>query len=164
VNAHGENIKKPSLEFPLADWDRLFHINVKGTMTTCREFGKIMIEKKKGKIINLSSIRGARGTDGGNTGYGATKGAVDMITRMLAAEWAPYNINVNAIAPSIIMTETLARALESARLEKLKAKSPLGRMANPEDIVGTCVLLASAASDFITGQIIYIDGGLSAIA
>jgi NAD(P)-dependent dehydrogenase (short-subunit alcohol dehydrogenase family) len=164
VNAHGENIKKPSVEFPMADWERLFDINVKGTMTTCREFGKIMIEKRKGKIINLSSIRGARGTDGGNTGYGATKGAVDMITRMLAAEWARYNINVNAIAPSIIMTEMLARALDPARLEMLKAKSPLGRMAEPKDIVGMCILLASAASDFISGQIIYIDGGLSAIA
>jgi gluconate 5-dehydrogenase len=64
-----------------------------------------MIEEKRGKIINLSSVRGIRGTDGENVGYGATKGAVDMITRMLAAEWASYNINVNAIGPSLVMTE-----------------------------------------------------------
>ena len=105
VNAHGINAKSPSVDLKTEAWDALFATNVRGTAMACKSFGKIMIEKKKGKIINLSSIRGIRGTDGGNTLYGATKGAVDMITRMLAAEWAPYNINVNALAPSVIMTE-----------------------------------------------------------
>lgn len=164
INAQGINIKKASTEFPMADWDRMFDVNVKGTMITCKEFGKVMIEKNRGKIINFSSVRGIRGTAGGNTGYGATKGAVDMITRMLAAEWAPNNINVNAIGPAIIMTEGLAKAADPARLEIIKAKIPFKRMGTAEDIVGACIFLSAPASDFITGQIIYIDGGLTAVA
>ncbi len=99
VNSHGMNVKKAAVDFLVADWDSLFDINVRGTMLTCREFGKVMIEKKSGKIINLSSVRGIRATDGGNEGYAATKGAIDMITRTLAVEWAQYRINVNAIGP-----------------------------------------------------------------
>lgn len=85
VNAHGINVKRPAVEFPVQDWDLLFDVNVKGVMLACQAFGKIMIQNRKGKIINMSSVRGVRGTDRGNEGYGATKGAVDMITRMLAA-------------------------------------------------------------------------------
>jgi NAD(P)-dependent dehydrogenase (short-subunit alcohol dehydrogenase family) len=163
VNAHGINAKAPSVDLKTETWDALFATNVRGTAMACKSFGKIMIEKKKGKIINLSSIRGIRGTDGGNTLYGATKGAVDMITRMLAAEWAPYNINVNALAPSVIMTEMSKKNIPPARLEVLLSKVPLRRFAAVEDIVGACVYLASQESDFVTGQILYIDGGLTAV-
>lgn len=101
VNAHGVNVKQGATDFPVKDWDFLFNVNVRGTMLVCREFGKVMIEKKRGKVINLSSVRGIRATAwGGNEGYAATKGAIDMITRSLASEWAPYRVNVNAIAPS----------------------------------------------------------------
>ena len=87
VNSQGVNLKKPAAEFPVDDWDLMFGVNVKGTMLACREFGKVMIGKEKGKIINLSSVRGVRATLwGGNEAYCATKGAVDMITRTLAAE------------------------------------------------------------------------------
>jgi gluconate 5-dehydrogenase len=143
----------------------MFHINVKGTMLSCSEFGKVMIEKKKGKVINLSSVRGLRATLwGGNEGYCATKGAVDMITRSLASEWAPHNINVNAIGPSLIYTELAAATLQDPeRLQKYLANVPLKRVGQPRDLVGACIFLASAASDFITGQILYLDGGLTAI-
>jgi NAD(P)-dependent dehydrogenase (short-subunit alcohol dehydrogenase family) len=163
VNAHGINAKAPSVDLKTESWDALFATNVRGTAMACKSFGKIMIEKKRGKIINLSSIRGIRGTDGGNTLYGATKGAVDMITRMLAAEWAPYNINVNALAPSVIMTEMSKKNIPPARLEVLLSKVPLKRFAVVEDIVGACIYLASPESDFVTGQILYIDGGLTAV-
>jgi len=162
VNAHGINVKSAAVDFPVQDWERLFDINVKGTMLTCREFGKVMIEKKKGKIINLSSVRGIRATDGGNEGYAATKGAVDMITRTLAVEWAPYGINVNAIAPSLVMTETIKKALTPERLQKLLGQQLMGRFGELDDLVGACIFLASPASDFVTGQILYIDGGLTA--
>jgi len=122
VNAHGINLKVPSLDIPPDGWDKLFAVNVKGTMLCCKTFGKIMVEKKKGKIISLSSIRGIRGTDGGNTVYGASKGAVDMITKMLAAEWAEYNVNVNAIGPSVILTEMSRKNIPPARLEVLLSK------------------------------------------
>lgn len=163
VNAQGINAKKPAVDIDVNTWDSLFATNVRGVMLACQSFGKIMIERKKGKIINLSSVRGIRGTDGGNVTYGATKGAVDMITRMLAAEWAIYNINVNAIAPSIVMTEMIKKAVAPDRLKALLSKSPFKRFATPEDVAGACVFLASPSSDFITGQIIYVDGGLTAV-
>ncbi|NWF91620.1 MAG: glucose 1-dehydrogenase [Syntrophaceae bacterium] len=165
VNSQGANLKRPAVDFPVEDWDHMFNVNVKGTMLSCSEFGKIMIEKRRGKIINLSSVRGIRATLwGGNEGYSATKGAVDMITRSLASEWAPYHINVNAIAPSLIYTELAAVTLQDPeRLQKYLANVPLKRVGQPQDLVGVCIFLASAASDFITGQIIYLDGGLTAI-
>jgi gluconate 5-dehydrogenase len=163
VNTHGINKKGLLMDFPAEDWDELFSVNVKGVMLACKVFGKVMKDKGKGKIINMSSVRGIRGTDGGNTAYGATKGAVDMITRMLAAEWAPYNINVNALGPSLILTETIKKAIAPERLEKLAASSLFKRLATPEEISGACVFLASEASDFMTGQILYVDGGLTAV-
>ena len=163
VNAQGMTLKRPAADFPLQDWDLLFSVNVRGVMLTCRAFGKLMIEEKRGKIINLSSVRGIRGTDGENVGYGATKGAVDMITRMLAAEWAPYNINVNAIGPSLVMTEWIKRAVKPERLKIFLEKCPLKRLGTPEDVAAVCVFLASPEADFITGQILYVDGGLTAV-
>ncbi|MCC6474936.1 MAG: glucose 1-dehydrogenase [Burkholderiales bacterium] len=166
VNSQGINTKAPALGFPVETWDQLFNVNVKGTMVACSEFGRVMIEKKKGKIINISSVRGLRATLwGGNEGYSSTKGAVDMITRSLASEWAPHNINVNAIAPLLIRTPLAAPTLNDP--EKLKtyvANVPFKRIGEPRDIAGLCVFLASPASDFITGQIIYLDGGLTAVA
>jgi len=165
VNSQGLNLKKPATEFPVGDWNLMFDVNVKGIMLACREFGKIMVEKEKGKVINLSSVRGARATLwGGNEAYCATKGAVDMITRALASEWAPYNINVNAIAPSWVATKLAEQTLKDPeRLKRGLANVPLKRVASTEDIMGACVFLASRASDFITGQILYVDGGITAV-
>ncbi len=163
VNTHGMNKKGSPLEFDMNDWDHLFAVNVKGVMMACRAFAKFMIKQGKGKIINMSSVRGIRGTGGGNVAYGATKGAVDMITRMLAAEWAPYNINVNAMAPSLVLTDTIKKAVAPDRLEMLAKSSLFKRLGTPEEMAGACVFLASEASDFMTGQILYVDGGLTAV-
>lgn len=86
-----------------------------------------------------------------------------MITRMLAAEWAPYNINVNALGPSLVLTETIKRAVAPDRLKKLAESSLFKRLGTPEEVAGACVFLASEASDFMTGQILYVDGGLTAV-
>src|SRR4051812_36085265 len=165
VNSQGINTKAPAQGFPEETWNQIFDINVKGTMLACSAFGKTMIEKKKGKIINVSSVRGLRATLwGGNEGYSASKGAVDMMTRALASEWAPYNINVNAIAPLLIRTPLAAPTLNDP--EKLKtyvANVPFKRIGEPQDLAGLCIFLASPASDFITRQIIYLDGGLTAV-
>lgn len=165
VNAQGVNFKFNATEFPPEKWDLMFAVNVRSLMLTCREFGKIMIAKKKGKVVNLSSVRGVRATLWeGNEGYCATKGAVDMITRSLASEWAQHNINVNAIGPSTIRTPLAERTLsDPERLARYMANVPLKRVGEPADLVGACVFLASSASDFITGQILYLDGGLTAI-
>ena len=165
INSQGVNVKKAATEFPINDWDFMFNVNVRGTMLTCREFGKVMIERKKGKVINLSSVRGIRATFwGGNEGYAATKGAIDMITRSLASEWAPYRINVNAIGPSTVATRFSEKTLQDPeKLKRFLSSCPLGRVGQPADIVGACIFLASPASDFVTGQVIYLDGGLTAI-
>jgi NAD(P)-dependent dehydrogenase (short-subunit alcohol dehydrogenase family) len=163
VNAHGINIKMPAVDIDLEKWDKMFQINVRGVMLPCKVIGKYMIEKKQGKIINFSSVRGIRGTDGGNMPYGATKGAVDMITRMLAAEWAPYGINVNAVGPSVAMTENFKKAVAPERLKVLLSKTLFKRFLEPEDVAAAVVYLASKEADNITGLIHYVDGGLTAI-
>ncbi|MGC9177619.1 MAG: SDR family oxidoreductase, partial [Conexivisphaera sp.] len=101
----------------------------------------------------------------GNIAYSSTKGAVAMLTRQLAAEWAPYGVRVNAIGPALVSTETgMGAGLTSSdHVRRYLDSIPMGRIAVPEDIVGVAVFLASKASDFITGQIIYVDGGLTAI-
>jgi NAD(P)-dependent dehydrogenase (short-subunit alcohol dehydrogenase family) len=163
VNAQGINAKMPAQDINIDTWDSLFRINARGVVLPCKIFGKIMIEKKQGKIISISSVRGIRGTDGGNVTYGATKGSVDMITRMLAAEWAPYNINVNAIGPSVVMTEMIKKAIAPERLQMLLSKTLFKRFITPEDVSAACVYLASKEADNITGHILYVDGGLTAI-
>jgi NAD(P)-dependent dehydrogenase (short-subunit alcohol dehydrogenase family) len=163
VNAQGLNQKMPAAEIDFKKWDNMFSTNVRGVMMACVHFGKVMIAQKKGKIINLSSVRGIRGTDGGNTTYGATKGAVDMITRMLAAEWAPFNINVNALGPSVVLTETMKKTVAPERLQLLLSKTLFKKFASPDDVAAACVYLAAPESDYITGQILYVDGGLTAI-
>ena len=163
VNAMGLNIKRDAFQYPMEDWDRIFDVNVKGTMIACKQVGQVFKEKRRGKIINLSSVRGIRGYTGGNVGYCATKGAVELITKSLALEWAPYNIHVNAVGPSLIITPGTMHIQKNPELaEKYKAGVPLGRLGIPEDLIGACVFLASKASDFITGQTIYVDGGLTA--
>jgi gluconate 5-dehydrogenase len=165
VNSQGVNTKKDAVGFPVEDWDLLFSVNVKGTMLSCSEFGRIMVEKKRGKVINLSSVRGVRATMwGGNEGYCATKGAIDMMTRALASEWAPFNINVNAIAPLLIRTPLAVATLNNPeKMQKYVANVPFKRIGEPQDLMGIGIFLASPASDFITGQIIYLDGGLTAV-
>lgn len=165
VNSQGQNIKQPFAEFPLGDWNAMFESNVKGVMLACREFGKVMLKQKSGKIINISSVVG-RWTPplAGNSGYCATKGAVDQITRSLAFEWASTPIHVNAIGPSVILTPMMEKALPPEILEKAASLHPLGRLAKPEELIGVCVFLASSASDYMTGQIVYVDGGRSCVS
>jgi NAD(P)-dependent dehydrogenase (short-subunit alcohol dehydrogenase family) len=163
VNAMGMNIKKDAFDYPMEDWDKLFDVNVKGTMIACKAIGKIMREQKRGSIINLSSVRGIRGYTGGNTGYCATKGAVELITRALALEWAPHRIRVNALGPALIITPGTRHIAENPELAKKYADAvPLGRIGLPEDLVGACVFLASDAAGFVSGQTLYVDGGLTA--
>jgi len=163
VNAMGLNIKRDALEYPMEDWDTIFQVNVKGTMNCCKHVGRVMRENQGGKIVNMSSVRGIRGHTGGNSAYCATKGAVELITKALALEWAPYNVHVNAVGPSLIITPgTIHIQQDPERAQKYRASVPLGRLGMPEDVVGACIFLASPASDFITGQTIYIDGGLTA--
>ena len=141
--------------------DKLFSVNVGGVMMCCKHFAAHMAANGGGKIINMSSIRGQRGALGGNLGYCSTKGAVDMMTKQLAVELASKNVLVNALGPIITITpmteETIKK--EAGRYEKVLANVPMGRMGTVADLVGPAVFLASPASDFVTGTILYPDGG-----
>jgi NAD(P)-dependent dehydrogenase (short-subunit alcohol dehydrogenase family) len=161
VNAQGFNTKAPATEFPMAEWDKLFSVNVRGVMMCCKHFAAHMAEQGGGKIINLSSIRGARAALGGNLAYCASKGAVNMITKQLAVELASKKVLVNAIAPIITITPMTEERVkrEADRYEKMLVNVPMGRMGQVADLVGPAVFLASPASDFVTGTILYPDGG-----
>jgi gluconate 5-dehydrogenase len=163
VNAMGMNIKRDAFEYPVEDWDKLFDVNVKGTMIACKIAGKVMKGQEGGAIVNLSSVRGIRGYTGGNTGYCATKGAVELITKALALEWAGHNIRVNALGPALVITPGTKHIAENPELAKKYASAvPLGRIGMPEDMVGAVNFLVSDAASFVTGQTIYVDGGLTA--
>lgn len=166
INAQGFNIKASATEFPIEAWDKLFSVNVRGVMLCCKHFAAHMTEQGGGKIINLSSIRGQRGALGGNLGYCATKGSIDMITRQLGVELAPKNIQVNALGPIITatpMTEA-TMAKDAERYAKVLQNIPMHRFGTVADLIGPAVFLASPASDFVTGTILYPDGGTMAFA
>ncbi|MBU2511546.1 SDR family oxidoreductase [bacterium] len=163
VNAMGVNIKRDALEYPMEDWDRIFDVNVKGTMIACKHFGRVMKKNMQGKIINLSSVRGIRGFGGGNSAYCGTKGAVELITKALAIELAPFKIRVNAVGPALIITPGTIHIKEKPELaDKYRSVIPLNKLGAPEDLIGASIFLASEASAFVTGQTIYVDGGLTA--
>jgi len=168
VNAQGFNKKHSAKDFDMKDFKEMLDVNVTSVMLSCKYFGRHMAEKGYGKIINLSSVRGKIATYApGNCGYCATKGAVDMLTKQLASEYGPNGVTVNAIGPTLTETPMMTTIIEQrggdAYRKEAADKLPMRRMALPEDCVGTVVFLASPASDFVTGNIIYPDGGLTAI-
>lgn len=162
VNAAGIAIREPADIFPIDEWQQVMDINSRGTFLCCQAVGRVMIKQKSGRIINLSSVRGRYGLPSGYAAYCPSKGAVDALTRTLACEWAKHNVLVNAVAPTIVETDLTRSALaDPAYAQQMKSRIPLGKWALPEDIVGATVFFASKAADFITGQILYIDGGVT---
>ena len=174
VNAQGFNKKQDALDFDIDVFRQMLEANVTSFLVTAKHFGRHFKENGYGKIVNLSSVRGKIATKhSGNAGYCTTKGAVDMLTKQLASEFGQFGVTVNAIGPTgtvtPMMTETYRQRAADAGLsfeEYLKEQGaglPMRRSAMPEDIVGTAIFLASPASDFMTGNIVYPDGGLTAI-
>jgi len=162
VNAAGLAIRKPADAFPIDEWQQVMDINTRGTFLTCQVVGGLMVKQGSGRIINVSSVRGRYGLPGGYAAYCASKGAVDTLTRTLACEWAKHNVLVNAVAPTVVETDLTRDALaDPAFANQMKSRIPLGKWAMPEDIVGATVFFAAEASSFITGQILYIDGGVT---
>ena len=162
MNLAGIAIRGPAVDFPVDDWQRVMDINARGTFICCKVIGGQMVKQGGGKIINMSSVRGRYGLPGGYVAYCPSKGAVDAMTRTLACEWAKSNVLVNAVAPTFVETELTRVALSDPAFAKtVKDRIPIGRWALPEDIVGAVIFFASKASDFVTGQILYIDGGVT---
>jgi len=164
VTSAGIAMRSPAEDFPIEDWQKVMDTNVKGTFLCCQAAGRVMIKQGGGgKVITVSSIRGLLGHPGGYAAYGTSKGAVHLLTRQLATEWAKYKINVNSIAPCIFWTPLTAPILNDEKMYKIfMSRIPWGRAAEPEDFIGALVFLSSEASEFITGDILYVDGGSTA--
>lgn len=162
VNCPARSIMRPLLELRPDGWDKIMDTSLKGYFLSCRVFGGKMKERRSGSIINISSTAGIR-ISPHLPGYSVAKAALNALTKIFASELGPFGIRVNAIAPGLVKTE-FSKALWE-REDALKARVeriPLGRIAEPEDIVGAAVFLASDASSLITGHILVIDGGESA--
>jgi len=162
VNAAGVNERMPSLEVTPELWDLIVDTNLKGTFFCCQAAAKVMKEQGGGKIINIGSLASEIGLPR-RVPYTAAKSGVLGLTKALAVEWASYNICVNAIGPGYYRTEmTEPLFADKEWTKKLLARIPMKRAGLPEDLAGAVIFLASKASDYITGQIIYVDGGFLA--
>jgi NAD(P)-dependent dehydrogenase (short-subunit alcohol dehydrogenase family) len=159
VNNAGANVTKPAVDVTEEDWDFIYDINIKGLFFCCQQAAKIMIQQNAGKIINLSSVGGAKSYKR-IAPYTASKAAVIHLTRSLASEWARYNVFVNSIAPGLISTDINEEEVADERLYNKMIKAiPLRHLGDPKDISTIAVYLASEASNYVTGQTFYIDGG-----
>ena len=159
VNSAGMNIRKAVVDIRQQDWDPVIDVNLKGAVFCCQAAARIMIKQNKGKIINIASISSILGHPD-RAAYAASKGGLIQVTKVMATEWARHNICVNAISPAAVDTPFIDGLKKNReRLDREKARIPLGRIAIPEDIMGAAVLLAPDASDFITGHNLIIDGG-----
>ncbi|MFJ8513300.1 SDR family oxidoreductase [Lysinibacillus xylanilyticus] len=165
VNNSGASWGTPAVEMPYEAWQKVFDVNVNGTFLMSQAVGKIMLEQKSGKIINIASVAGLGGTlpDFMDTiGYNASKGAVITLTKDLAVKWGPYGVNVNAIAPGFFPTK-MSKVLIERGQDYLMGVTPLKRLGSENDLKGVALFLAAAASDYITGDVIVVDGGMSSI-
>lgn len=159
VNNAGMTLARPAMEVAEAEWDKVFNLNLKGLFFTSQAAARVMADQGGGKIINVASLAGLRGTKN-MAPYAASKAAVISLTKSLAREWGRYKIFVNAVAPGYIRTDMNVEALKNEKLiNGLIFATPLGRLGEVEDISGAVLLLAGKASDFMTGQTIVLDGG-----
>ncbi|MBP1934554.1 SDR family NAD(P)-dependent oxidoreductase [Ammoniphilus resinae] len=160
INNAGVVQRVTTEDMTLQEWNRVMDVNLTGTFLCCKHFGVMMKRKGKGKIINVSSIAGRMGLDL-RLAYCTSKAAIEHLTRTLAAEWGPDHVNINAIGPGYIKTamneDTRA---DPVRYQKMLNQLPWGRFGEPEELVGVLLFLASPASDYVTGQTIFVDGGL----
>lgn len=163
VNNSGASWGAPVEEMPVEAWEKVINVNVTGTFLMSQEAGKVMIAQKGGKIINISSIAGFGGTHPfmQTIGYNTSKGAVMTFTKDLAVKWGRHQINVNAIAPGFFPTKMSKVLIEHGK-DYIMDSTPLGRLGNDSDLKGAALFLASPASDYITGDILTVDGGAHA--
>lgn len=159
VNNAGINIPRPLVEMEEEVWDQIMDINVKGAFFCSKAAARYMIKQNFGRIVNISSIA-AQKTHPGRAHYGASKAALDSLTRTMALELARYNIRVNAVAPGLIITPLSQGLLDQATQDRFAQLKPMGRLGRVEEISYPVLFLLSEGSSFITGQVLVIDGGL----
>jgi gluconate 5-dehydrogenase len=160
VNNAGIQFRKPMVELELKDWQRVIDTNLTAAFIVGREAAKRMIARGRGgKVINIASLS-SQATRPTVAPYTAAKGGIMMLTRSMVAEWARFNIQANAIGPGYILTEMNTILIENPEFDAwVKKSNPAERWGKPEELVGTAVYLASEASNYVNGQIIYVDGG-----
>jgi NAD(P)-dependent dehydrogenase (short-subunit alcohol dehydrogenase family) len=162
VNAAGRTIRRPTLEVSDDEWEAIMDTNLTGMLRACRVFGRHMIERRYGRIINIGSLTSVVALHE-VAAYGASKAAVAALTKSLAVEWAPYGVCVNAILPGVIRTALNEGLLDGTeRGSELLLRTPMRRFGQPEEMAGAAVFLASEAASFVTGHLLAVDGGFLA--
>ncbi|MDP1580941.1 MAG: SDR family oxidoreductase [Candidatus Didemnitutus sp.] len=163
VNNTGIHRRGPLATMSLADWNTVLHTNLTSAFLVTRAVAPGMIARRSGKVINICSLMSelARPTTGN---YAASKGGLKMLTRAMCAEWAQHEVQINGIAPGYILTEMTQTLAADPQFDSwIKSRTPAGRWGSVNDLTGACVFLASPAANFVNGQILTIDGGLSAV-
>jgi 2-deoxy-D-gluconate 3-dehydrogenase len=160
VNNAGFAFTKPALDVTEEDWHRVLDLHAKGTFFCSQLIGKVMIERKYGKIINLSSTWSVS-TDVGKSVYGIAKASVTYMTAALSTEWAPLGVRVNAIAPCATLSDNTRLHMQQnpTRTKAMLSRIKIGRFPESADLIGAAIFLGAPASDFITGQTLFVDGG-----
>lgn len=163
INGAGINAPTPVLKITEDEWQSIIDVNLKGTLFGCQVFGSHMIERRIGSIINISSVSRDPPLSKAFT-YSVTKAGVYNLTQNLAREWAPYSVRVNALRPGFFPTEwSLTHFIDDARKKAILRHTPMGRYGKPDELVGAVLWLASDAASFVTGALITIDGGFTAM-
>ncbi len=165
VNNSGASWGAPAEEMPLEAWHKVINVNVNGTFIMSQAVGKLMLEQQEGKIINIASVAGLKGTDPrfmDAIGYSTSKAAVINFTKDLAVKWGPRGVHVNAIAPGFFPTK-MSKGILSHAGEAILEGTPLNRFGTEDDLKGAALFLAASASDFVTGAVLVVDGGSSSM-
>jgi NAD(P)-dependent dehydrogenase (short-subunit alcohol dehydrogenase family) len=166
VNNAGATWGAPAEDYPIEAWDKVMNLNVRSIFLLCQAFGREMIPRGRGRIVNIASIAGLAGNPPGTMqtiAYNTSKAAVINFSRTLAGEWGRYGITVNAIAPGFFPSKMTKGILAAVGADTLAQQSPLRRLGDDEDLKGAVVLFASDAGKHITGQVLAVDGGVSAV-
>ena len=162
VNCAGMIKRTPTLDLPEAEWTNILNTNLTGTLRACQVFGRHMLERGYGRIINIASLNSFVALSE-VAAYAASKAGVASLTRSLAVEWSKKGVTVNAVAPGVFRTDLNAKLLDSTpRGQELLMRTPMGRFGKTEELVGAVVYLASDSASFVTGQILVVDGGFLA--